>query len=134
MMTKTMTTIARKNAVSRDDDDDDDDLDVRGASAGAGRQPIHPMALTSMITGIVSVVFGVPGCTGCCCGIFTAIAAICGIVAITTGIMGKSPGSEAYTMTGIICGSVGLFLSLIGVALFIFSMTVQAGRLGMQGF
>jgi len=115
-----------------EDDEDDDDLDVRNLRGRS--QPANGMATTSMIMGITSVVFGVPGCTGCCCGIFTAIAGITGIVAVTLGYMGKSPGSETYTTTGIICGFVGIGLALIGLLWFILSIVFRVGMIGMNNF
>jgi predicted Zn finger-like uncharacterized protein len=115
-----------------EDDEDDDDLDVRNRRGRS--QPANGMATTSMIMGVTSVVFGVPGCTGCCCGIFTAIAAITGIVAVTLGYMGKSPGSETYTTTGIICGFVGIGLALIGLLWFILNIVFRVGMIGMNNF
>jgi hypothetical protein len=115
-----------------DDEEDDDDLDVRNRRGRT--QPVNGLATTSMIMGIVSVVVGVPGCMGCCCGTFTAIAGLTGIVAVILGYMGKSPGSETYTTTGIICGFVGIGLALIGVLWIILSITLRVGMIGMGNF
>ena len=93
------------------------------------------MALGSMIMGIVAVVVGLPGCLGCCCGIFTALALICGIVAVILGFMSnKIPGSEGMAMTGIICGFVGIAFGLIGIVMVRFEPLLEhrprrAGRL-----
>jgi hypothetical protein len=85
---------------------DDDDIDVRGDDQSG-------MALASMILGIIASVSGVPG--GCAC-LFTLIALICGIIAVILGFMSKhSPGCESHALTGIICGFVGIGLSVIGM-------------------
>jgi predicted Zn finger-like uncharacterized protein len=122
----------RKYDEDDEDDEDDDDLDVRKRRGRS--QPVNGLAMTSMIMGIISVVSGLPGWTGCCCGTFTAIAGITGIVAVILGYMGKSPGSEAYAITGIISGFVGIGLALIGVLWIILSITLHVGMIGMGKF
>lgn len=112
----------------RDEDDDDDRLDVRKRRRKEGASG---MAMGSMITGIVSVVAGVPGCLGCCCGLFTAIALICGIIAVILGFMSrKSPGSENMAMTGIVCGFVGIAFGVIGIVMVILSVFFRVGVVG----
>jgi hypothetical protein len=45
----------------------------------------------------------------CCCGMLGAgaVASITGVLALVFGFLGKAPGSESYTMTGLICGGIG---------------------------
>lgn len=102
-----------------DDDDDDDGLDVRRRGRGLG-QPTNGLAMTSMVLGIVAI--SVVTLTCCCCGLYGPIiggpiGGICSIVAIILGFMGKTPGSESYAWTGIICGSVTLVLIVAMIVL-----------------
>jgi hypothetical protein len=110
-----------RSRYDEDEDDDeedeekdlDDDFDVRRRRRPAG---VNGLAMTSMITGIVAAV-SVPG--SCCCGGFWFIALVCAILAIVFGFLGKTPGSESYAWTGIICGIVTLVLLVVAlVALF----------------
>jgi hypothetical protein len=115
----------------RDNDDDDDDLDVRrrGRRRDRADQPsaVNGLAMTSMILGNISAVtlFG-----SCCCGLFSAISLVCGIMAIIFGFMGKTPGSEAYAWTGIATGGVAVLLALATIVFFI----VVVGAQGMMNF
>ena len=43
--------------------------------------------------------------------------------------MNKSTGNETYTQTGIICGYIGIGLSILGVILLILSLTLHIGFL-----
>jgi hypothetical protein len=98
---------------SRYDDGDDDLLDVR---ARRPKSQTNGMAMAAMILGIVSVV-AIPG--SCACSGFSAVAIMCAILAIIFGILGKTPGSENYAWTGIICGSVSLALVAVGIVLLV---------------
>jgi hypothetical protein len=112
----------------RDDDDDDefdDDLDVRNRRR---RSSTNSMATTSMVMGVISVTMSTVGCL--CCGMIGAtIAAICGIMAISFGMMGNTPGNEGMAKTGIICGAVGLVCSLIGLVLGFIWLGVNLGMM-----
>jgi hypothetical protein len=83
-------------------DEDEDDFDVRRPGGKTNN-----MALASMILGITSVssMFVMI----CCCGMLGAgaVASITGVLALVFGFLGKAPGSESYTMTGLICGGIG---------------------------
>jgi hypothetical protein len=118
-----------------EEDEDSDEIDVRRRGSRGGGRPVNGMAMTSMITGVAAVAVGVPGCLFCCCGLFTGIAAVAGTVAVILGYMSKdSPGSESYSKTGIICGSVAIVQALIGIIYFILSITLRFGMLGMHNF
>ncbi len=107
-------------------DEDDDDLDVRKRRRRS--QGANGVAMTSMIMGIVSVVFGLGGCIGCCCAIPSLISLGCGITAVICGHKTlKSPGSEGMAMTGLICGYVSIGLSLIGVVMFFLGLFLNIG-------
>jgi hypothetical protein len=102
---------------------DDDDFDVRRAG---GQQAINSMAMTSMVMGIVAVFMGTAGCL--CCGVFGAAAgAACGVMAVIFGFMGQAPGSETYSLVGIISGGVAIVLGLIGVAVVVFALGINLG-------
>jgi hypothetical protein len=122
----------KKRGRRDDDDDDDDDLDVRrrrGRRRDYADQPsaVNGLAMTSMILGIISAVSLLGSC---CCGLFSAVSLLCGIMAIIFGFMGKSPGSEAYAWTGIISGGVAVLLSLAALIFFI----LVVGAQGMMEF
>lgn len=117
----------RKYDDDEDEDDEDDELDVRNRRSRSRPKGVNGLAMTSMIMGIVSVVtvFG-----SCCCGLFWIIALICSIMAIIFGLLGKSPGSESYAWTGIICGSVTIGLLVIGfvIAFFFIGLDVALNQ------
>jgi hypothetical protein len=108
-----------KNRRRYDDDDDDDDFDVRKRRRPRRRQPVNGVAIASMVVGIVSVVIGLPGVVpSCCCSFLALLSLVCGILAVTFAFMSKtSLGFDAFSLTGMICGFVGIGLSLIGILL-----------------
>jgi Domain of unknown function (DUF4190) len=86
--------------------------------------PIPPrgLSIASMVTGIVGVVFGVSYGLG----LFPAIAAI-----ITGHLAQKrQPSAKGFWLTGLICGYVGLALSLLGIAFLIFVIAIVANSAG----
>ena len=125
----------RRRKRDDDDDDDDDDLDVRKRPRKTGKPHASSMSTTSMAIGLVSVVFGVPGCLPCCWGLFSSIALITGIIAVVLGIMSKAPGSDGNSLTGIICGAAGIAMSLIGIVWLILVLSLDGGAGGFnRGF
>jgi len=114
-----------------DDDADDDDFEHRRIRRGADGP--NPLAITAMILGIISITLAVPGI--CCCGIIIEpLAAVGGIAAIICGVFGKTPGSEGYAKTGIICGSLALVCVLLAIIVMIvalvFQFQIQQGGFG----
>jgi hypothetical protein len=78
-----------------------------------GGQRFSPLAITSMILGIVSI-------PGCCCWFIGAPVAVAGLV---LGIiaMGKIRGNPqmwkggGMAIAGIVCASVGLILAMVAI-------------------
>ena len=70
----------------------------------------------------------------CCCSLFALLSIILGVVAVILSFTGKSPGSEAFTMTGMICGFAGIGLSVLGALLMCLFMGMGAGGNFNQGF
>jgi eukaryotic-like serine/threonine-protein kinase len=102
------------------DDDEDDQLDLRRLK----NEDVN-LSLASMITGIVSVVFGVLG--NCCCGGLAVmpLAALGGMTAIGLGIAGLKRGGRVYAQVGIGLGSAALVLVATSILLFALGMGIQ---------
>ena len=81
-------------------------------------QPGKGMAITSLVLGIVSIVFWF---------FFTPGGVICGIVGLILGIMAKSKGFSGGMQTG------GLVTSIIGTALCAISLVACLACLGSVG-
>ncbi len=81
------------------------------------------MAVASMVLGIISVVFA-PG--GMCCVCLTGLGGITGLLAVAFYFpavsavrAGKAPeGSRKMALAGLICGIIGLVLTLVFVVFF----------------
>ncbi len=95
------------------DDVDEVDLDIRNLDRRAD-QPVNGMAMASMILGIVGAVSVFAACG---CGLFLAIAPVCGVLAIVFGYLGNTPGSEGYARTGFICGIATLVLLAVVIVI-----------------
>lgn len=79
--------------------------------------PTNGLAIASLVTGILSVVFG--ACYGS--GIAFAIAAlITGIIGIRQIKQNSSMGGSGMAITGIITGSVGVLFGLLWILFYIF--------------
>lgn len=104
----------------RDDEDEDDDLDVRRLK----REDIN-ISLASMITGIVSVAFGV--LSNCCCGGMATLplAVLGGSAAIVLGVVGLKRGGKVYAQVGIGLGAATLVLALMALMLLTLGVGVQ---------
>jgi serine/threonine protein kinase len=92
----------RRRAWERDDDHDEDWDRLR-----IEKQEAPGMSLASMIVGICAATLPV-----ILCYIGAVPGAICGIVAIVLGVIGRKRGGASFALTGIICGSAGLLISL----------------------
>jgi len=65
------------------------------------------LSIASMVLGILS--------TTCCCGL---IGIFMGIAAIIMGAIGRKKGGRGMALAGIICGSLGILVSLIYLLLY----------------
>ncbi|MBO5142384.1 MAG: DUF4190 domain-containing protein [Clostridia bacterium] len=65
---------------------------------------------------IASLVCGILTILSSCCGIFNVIL---GIFAIILGIIGKSIGGKGYAIAGIVCGAIGIVISIMITAGFL---------------
>lgn len=91
---------------------------------GPGMERTHPLAIASLVTGILAIV------PGCCCGLLGIPLAI---AAVITGIIGmqKINGDPAQfkgkglAIAGLACGGVGLVLEIIGFAMNVGSSAMQ---------
>lgn len=85
-----------------------------GAAAQTGTSA-RGLALTSLILGIVAILFGLASffVFGV---VFSGVAVICGVVGLILGLVGRSRGRSGMSLAGIILCAVGI---VIGVLLFI---------------
>lgn len=69
------------------------------------------LSIASMVLGILS--------TTCCCG---GIGVLMGLAAIIMGAVGKKKGGRGMAIAGIVCGSIGLVVSIIYLLLYAMGM------------
>jgi hypothetical protein len=90
-----------------------------GPTYSSQQPPSTGLAITSMVLGIVGIVFD------CCCW---PVGAALGIAAIITGVIGLnkvkdgSGGGKGMAMTGLICGIAAI---LLGIASLILGLVMQ---------
>jgi hypothetical protein len=97
----------------RDEEDYEDDYDDRPRRRRPATGP-HPMAITSMIMGIGSLLLSFVSLV-CCVGFVSAPLAV---VAVVLGIIGMKPGSKGYAITGIITGGLSILMAVLAVVVF----------------
>jgi len=91
-----------------------------------GQSPSNGLAITSMVLGILSLVFN--SCCSLLCCFFTLLGAALGIAAIITGFIALNKvkdgtgGGRGMAMAGLICGIVAL---LMGIGLYVLSFAIQ---------
>ncbi|HTN77747.1 MAG TPA: DUF4190 domain-containing protein [Pirellulaceae bacterium] len=92
--------------------------------------PQSGMALTSMILGIGSLVTVIPSC---CCFVFSGLSGLLGVGALILGYLGmqecqtQGKRGKEMAMAGMICGGIGLALSILLIVLSVLGIAVRAG-------
>lgn len=92
---------------------------------GPGMERTHPLAIASLVTGILAIV------PGCCCGLLGIPLAI---AAVITGILGMNKinadpmqfKGKGLAIAGLVCGGVGLVLEIIGFAMNVGSQVMNS--------
>lgn len=132
----------KKRRRGYDDEDDDDHVDIRRQKRRGREAPgANGMAIASMILGICAVVsyLGMWACSpfgGPFASIPCGLALVLAIVGVILGHIGKTPGSEGFAITGLICSYIVLalfLLSIILVVVLVLIFGVAIAALGQAG-
>jgi hypothetical protein len=99
-------------------DDERDDFDDYPR-----RKPTDGLGITSMVLGIMSCVLALPGV---CCGVFSLLSILGGIIAVILGFVARSQTRVASgpAKTGIITGFIAIVLAML---LFVAMIALQFG-------
>jgi hypothetical protein len=96
---------------------------------GPGMERTHPLAIASLVTGILAIV------PGCCCGFLGIPLAI---AAVITGILGMNKinadpnqfKGKGLAIAGLVCGGLGLVVDVIGIVMNVGSQVMQQSGAG----
>ena len=95
---------------------------------GSETPPVSGMAIGSLVCGIISLVFSIPGC---CCAPIWLLSGVLGLVGVVLGIFGmqecnRGKGGKGMAIAGLICGGAGLAISLLFFVLSLFGVVAGA--------
>ena len=98
---------------------------------GHGTPPVSPLAITSLVTGIISLPFSF--CCGCLGIPLGLIAVVCGVIGISQCNSGQYSG-RGMAIAGTICGGVGLLLIIGLIVMRVVLGTVVGPQFDMPNF
>jgi hypothetical protein len=98
-------------------------------------QPASGMAIGALVVGIISIVIALPGC---CCTPIWLLSGMLGLVGVILGYLGMQEcnrgekSGKGMAMAGLICGGIGLAISLLFFVLMMLGVVANVAGNAMQ--